>query len=226
MGKIKKVLVSGLLFALCTLCINFSTSSVNAQELNTVNVSEEFIDYVTDSFLNRDKVSVINKKGIDITEMYFLDNSDSFKENNFENIKLYFEKNIDTICIDESSENVNTRSPFVTQTVSKRYYKVLNKGQASGELEYYLNGSFVWDRATGQITSVGNASINITHNDFGAGWKKHISNMTTNSSISGDKYYATFSGGFNLRVTYSLGITIFDIDFGRFTASTTAHPEI
>ena len=220
-----KFLISLLSFVLCAICISFSTLSVNALESKTIQVSEKFIDYVADSFLNQDKVSVINKEGIDITEQYFSDNSNSFRKKDYESIKLYFEKNIDTICIDESVESINTRSPFVNQTVSKRYYKVLNKEQASGEIEYYLNGSLVWDRATGKITSIGNASINITHNSFGAGWKKHISNMSTNSSLSSDKYYATFSGGFNLRVTFSMGITIFDVDFGRLTASTTVHPE-
>lgn len=226
MKKVRKIFIFVLSFVLCALCISSSGYNVNAQELNTPDVSKEFVNYVTDSFLYKDKVTVINKEGIEITNEYFLNNDNFFKEKDFVSIKSYFEKNIDTICIDESFENKNARSPFVNQVVSKRYYKVLRKDQASGEIEYFLSGNFVWDRATNKITSIGNASINITVLNFGAGWEKHITSMSCGSKISTDKYYATFTGGFNLRVTFSrMNIIVFDVNFGRLTATATAHPE-
>ena len=223
--KTKKLLISCLALSFISFC-GFNTNHVKAFETEDINVGKEFIEYVTDTFTHEDKVTVIDFNGNNITNNYFSANVNHYLNNDFKSIKIYFINCIDNIYIDESNENINTRSPFVTQTVSKRYYKVVNKEQASGELEYYLNGSFIWDRATGLISSVGNASINITYNNFGTNWNKIVSNMTTSSSMSSDKCYAYFSGGFNLRVTFKKYLVEwYNIDLGRFTGNTTEHPQ-
>lgn len=196
-----------------TLILLLNPGTVSANELDEVDVleaevSESFVNYYTSAFSNYDKVTVLDLDGNDITEKFYLDNIKCYNDNDFLSIKNYAIDNIGEICIDEISipdkqSLMQSRAPFVSCPVSKRYFKVLNKNQAVGEIEYYLQGSFVWDRATGKITSVGVAVIRIPICRFGSGWSVDYSPIYTNSYANASKTNATFTGQFKVTATYN-----------------------
>lgn len=187
--------------------------------------SEIFKEYINDTFSSFDKVTVMSKNNTNITAKFFNDNIKNFTNRDYVKIKAYVFDNVDTICIDESTSNKNTRSPFVNQNVSKTFYKTIKKDKAAGEVQFVISGSFVWDRANYHVISTSNAKLNITYINFGRSWGTDINNISTNSKITNDKLGATFSGSFSIRATYSVGILeTQNVDCGTVSGSVTGYP--
>lgn len=207
-----------------------SVSQANAYEMKNSNikVSDMFVEFIDDIFSNKDKTTVWNTENVDITEQFFYDLQSYYNIRDYASIKTYtIDHNVAEMSLDESTiENFKYRSPFVHQLVNKRFFKTVNKEQASGEVEYFLRSSFVWDRATYKITSVGDVTIDITKQNFGNNWTTEISSMSASSQLSSDKYEVTFKGSFNMRAIYSqYNQVVWNINLGQFTASTTEHPD-
>ena len=174
--KIKNVILTFIL------TISFICSSwINVSAANEIQVSELFKDYFTEVFLNPDKVTVLNKNKEDITQDFFEANNQYFENNNFVKIKEYYNNYIDEIYVEEIKQNSLSRSPFVTNSVSKHVYKELHKNQANGEISWYLKGTYVWDRATGRITSITDGAILIERINFGQAWSGTTNSMSTKS---------------------------------------------
>ena len=187
--------------------------------------SENFKEYINDVFNSLDKVTVMSNKNTNITTEFFNDNITNFTNKDYIKIKAYVINNIDTICIDESTSNKNPRSPFVNQNVSKTFYKVIKKGDAAGEVQFKISGSFVWDRANYRVTSTSNGTLDITHINFGRTWEANISNISTSGKITSDRLGATFSASFRVRAIYRVGILeTQNIDCGTISGSVTDYP--
>lgn len=148
-----------------------------------------------------------------------------FKENNFVKIKEYYREFVDEIFIEKSEQNIQTRSPFVTNSVSKLFYKELHKNQANGEISWYLKGTYVWDRATGRMTSTSNGTIIIDRINFGQSWTGTVNNMRTKSWLDEEDTRANFSGSFNLKAEMKQNhVTIFSVDFGTLSCQVSGQP--
>lgn len=223
---IKNVIITILVFCAIVPLVVFNTINVSASSLN-VEVSELFIDYMDDAFANRDKVKVFDKDNNEITKEFFNETIELYTNKNYHEIKNIISCNVEEMYIDESYEIIETKSPFVTQVTSQRYYKEFSKAQANGELVYYLTGSFVWDRANGKITSISKAAIkDIKVSSLGSRWSYSINNVSTNSYISDGGYKANFEGSFNLRCVFkTAGITIYNINVGSFGGKKSYYPQ-
>lgn len=217
----KTFIISLVAFMGLTLCM----SGVSAKEESRV--TPEFVEYITDAFETKEKVTVTDNNGEDITDVFFEQTTTDYQNKDYLAIKEFVENNVDTICIDNSyTNNINSRSPFVDQVVNKRYYQTIQKAQASGEVVYYIQGSLVWDRATGKITSVSKTTLDVTSINFGYQWQSSLYGISTSSSITSDKYYAKFSVQFGIRTQFYQGyVLVFDVDCGKISKTATVSPE-
>lgn len=218
--KIKNVILTFIL------TISFICSSwINVSAANEIQVSELFKDYFTEVFLNPDKVTVLNKNKEDITQDFFEANNQYFENNIFVKIKEYYNNYIDEIYVEEIKQNSLSRSPFVTNSVSKHVYKELHKNQANGEISWYLKGTYVWDRATGRITSITDGAILIERINFGQAWSGTTNSMSTKSWLTDDDTVAHFKGSFNLKVSLTHEyVTVLTVDFGTQSAEVSGQP--
>ncbi|MFV0380692.1 MAG: hypothetical protein ACK5KR_00420 [Breznakia sp.] len=220
------VLVIGIFVGSVTIQAN--ETAEHAIDNDIEEVSEKFIDYFGSVFLNFKNVTVLDLNGNDITNDFYNKNIVNYNNNDFSSIKTYVNREVSEVFIDESNVNLEKlkteRSPFVSCPISKRYYKVIRHEQANGEIEYYLSGSFVWDRATSIITSIGAASIRISHVSFGARWAHATTNMSTSSYLTASNTVANFKGSFNIVATYKIGfITIYNETI-QFSKSFSSYP--
>lgn len=214
------------LFLTFILTVAFICSSwVNVSATDEIQVSDLFKDYFTEVFSNPDKVTVLNKNKENITLDFFNTNKQYFEENNFIKIKEYYNKYIDEIYVERIEQNDLSRSPFVTNSVSKHVYKELHKNQANGEISWYLKGTYVWDRATGRITSITDGAIIIDRINFGQLWSGTTNNMSTKSWLTDDDTVAHFKGSFNLKVSLKYSyVTVVTVDFGTQSAEVSGQP--
>lgn len=220
------------------LCLTFSMAMVSLHavmashlheshqlEDNDLEVSELFIDYINDVFINQNKVTIIDNSGNDITNTFFEFNQLFFEKKDYSQLKQYINDNVDYICIDEGYSNENAKSPFVKQSVNERYYQIVKKNGAAGEIVFYIKGWFIWDRATNKITDHSSATIELSTYSFGANWRVTSSSATTGVTVANNKYSITFRAYFNLNAKfYMLGEVIKDVDLGTFGDTFTKYP--
>lgn len=223
MKKIIKIMFT---ISLTTMMLLSNMVTGYALESTKQQLSNIFIEHVDDMFECKEDAIVIDYDGNDITEKFFTDNYDFYLQKDYNTISNYFDDNINFSSVEKNYINDMARSPFVDQVVNKSF-TVGAGSNISGTITYTISGSFTWDRATGKITSIGNATMQYSAS-LPQFWRTEVTSMSTNKSLSSDRYYATFSGNFKLKATFApiKNVPLMTADLGPFSGSVTAHPEM
>ena len=223
MKKVIKIICT---ISLTILMLLSNITSGYALDTSEHQLSNIFIEHVDDMFAYKKDAIVIDFDGNDITDKFFDDNHEFYLQKDYNSIIDYFDHNVNYSSVEENYINDMARSPFINQVVNKSF-TVASGGNIAGTVTYTISGSFVWDRATGKITSVGNAKMQYSAS-LPAFWRTEVTSMSTNKSLSSDKYYATFSGTFRLKATFApiKNVPLMTANLGPFSGSVTAHPEM
>ncbi|QAT48492.1 hypothetical protein EQM14_01145 [Caproiciproducens sp. NJN-50] len=215
----KKILISTI-FCLFTLIV-VRTSVFAAIPKST---TKNFGSLMNDYFAETNSYAVINKNGDDISNAFYLDNIKSYQSSDYNSIESYTLKNVS--CFSKTTitkaANLGVPNAFTTRHISKEDSYI-----ASAKSSVYddkikikcfvtLSASFTYNFTTGKITGCSDPTLSFDYDtmDFENLTELNVrtDNISTESSVSSDKYSVTFSSNYDVIGTY---LTFDDLTFAK-----------
>lgn len=208
------------LFFIIIICANLPGHKGND------NVSDDFVQFIDEMFLDQSRVEVWNQEGEDITIDFFANNKDYYIDKNYQNIRDYVHDKVDKMSIENNKISIiDDKSQFVTQTVTRSYCKPIKLEESDGEVRYSISGSYVWDNSTHEITSVQDSVIGYISHNFGEEWRMETYSGSTAKKLASDKTSVTFTGWFRMKAEcYQEDKLIDTVDLGNFTGEVIGYP--
>lgn len=234
--KMKKVITS-LGFSLLLLSLFFATT-VSADDKESEEVSDVFVNFIVKSFDNPEEMEVLDSNGNDITQNFINETNKLYEEDNYQaiqdiiddqNLSISYERNKK---LTESEQKDYLKKPEVTEKLKGNSINIDNNINAINtksktKVFYHLESASSFTKEwttdiTGHITykTLPMKQIMLVTEDynwdanFGAAFNEYQENISTSSSYTGLK--GTFKASYKMMATLQEPITGIDLPIGDY----------
>lgn len=209
-----------ILFCSLIMMLLFSSYAYANEDVETNKVT--FKEFITPYF-ESDNTQVFDRVGNNITQEFFAKNKAFYLAGDFKSIKEYSDAKVGLIRAYEEIKTISTFGLNQTRHIESYEAKYINysngSAHASGYVKTTVGGNYVYNPNSGEIVSAYNSvAKKVEFVDF-VNWKMSYTNLSTNASISSNKFYALFSASLTVHGKYEYGGIVWNENMGRITAT-------
>lgn len=190
------------------LTISFGASAAENNEVTAVlpdgvqfinNVpSENFINFINESFNDENNIIIIDKDGNEITDIVFPVISLFYDSGDYSAIKSYLRDNEFSIG---HLQEIQTRA-YHRKYFTCPFYQIIRDttGKLETELMVYLSSTYTYNGNTYEITQIDRPTLSYNRISFDAAYEPTFDTIATSATISSDRMNATCTGSYKYQI--------------------------